>query len=65
MSFEVNETVIILEDNPNEGVKKGDIGTVIMVYETPNKAYEVEFVDEEGRVKFQGVYQSNQIAKLK
>lgn len=65
MSFEVNETVIILEDSPNEGIKKGDIGTIIMVYETPNKAYEVEFVDEEGSVKFLGVYHSNQIAKLK
>ncbi|MCA1032524.1 DUF4926 domain-containing protein [Bacillus timonensis] len=65
MSFEENETVIILEDSPNEGIKKGDIGTIIMVYETPNKAYEVEFVDEEGSVKFQGVYHSNQIAKLK
>ena len=64
MSFEVNETVIILEDSPNEGGEKGDIGTIIMVYDTPNKAYEVEFVDEEGRVKFQGVYLSNQISKL-
>lgn len=36
-----------------------------MVYDTPNKAYEIESVDEEGRVKFQGVYHSNQIAKLK
>jgi hypothetical protein len=65
MNFEVNETVIILEDNPQEGVEKGDIGTIIMVYEKPNKAYEVEFVDEEGQVKSQGVYHSNQMAKLK
>ena len=36
-----------------------------MKNETPNKAYEVEFVDEEGKIKFQGVYYSNQIAKLK
>ncbi|AST94611.1 hypothetical protein BC8716_00775 [Shouchella clausii] len=53
------------EDNPNKGTKKGDIGTIIMVYDTPNKAYEVEFVDEEGRVKYQGVYLSSQIDKLK
>ncbi|WP_246188352.1 DUF4926 domain-containing protein [Metabacillus lacus] len=39
--------------------EKGDIGTIIMVYDTPNKAYEVEFVDEEGEVKYQGVYLSN------
>jgi hypothetical protein len=65
MSFEVNETVIILEDSPNEGIKKGDIGTIIMVYDTPNEAYEVEFVNKEGCVKFQKVYHSNQIGKLK
>ncbi len=65
MSFEVYETVLVLEDDPNEGIKKGDIGTIIMVYDTPNKAYEVEFVDEEGRVRYQGVYLSNQITKLK
>lgn len=64
MSFDVYETVKVLEDDPNEGIKKGDIGTIIMVYDTPNNAYEVEFVDEEGRVKYQGVYLSNQIAKL-
>ena len=65
MSFEVYETVKVLEDDPNEGIQKGDIGTIIMVYDIPNKAYEVEFVDEEGRVRYQGVYLSNQISKLK
>lgn len=65
MDFEVYETVIVLEDEPNEGINKGDIGTIIMVFDTPNNAYEVEFVDEEGRVKYQGIYLSNQIAKLK
>lgn len=61
--FEVNEVVIIIEDFPSEGVKSGDIGTIIMVYGTAKKVYEVEFVDEDGRVKFQGIFHSNQIAK--
>lgn len=65
MNYEVYETVKVLEDEPNEGIKKGDIGTIIMIYDTPNEAYEVEFVDEEGRIKYQGVYLSNQIVKLK
>lgn len=50
MSFEVYETVKVLENDPNDGIKKGDIGTIIMVYETPYKAYEVEFADEEGKL---------------
>ncbi|MCR6109449.1 DUF4926 domain-containing protein [Bacillus sp. A301a_S52] len=64
-NFEVYETVKVLEDAPNEEIKKGDIGTIIMVYDEPNTAYEVEFVDEKGRVHYQGVYLSNQITKLK
>lgn len=27
MSFDVYETVKVLEDDPNEGIKEGDIGT--------------------------------------
>ncbi|WP_144470955.1 DUF4926 domain-containing protein [Bacillus pumilus] len=65
MSFELYETVKVLENDLNEGIKKGDIGTIIMVYDVPNEAYEVEFVDEKGRVRCQGVYLSNQISKLK
>ncbi|WP_079707595.1 DUF4926 domain-containing protein [Paraliobacillus ryukyuensis] len=65
MSFEVYETVKVLEDDFSTGIEKGDIGTIIMVYDTPNEAYEVEFIDEEGRVKYQGVYLLNQITKLK
>ena len=36
-----------------EGVKKGEIGAVLMVFEEPREAYEVEILDEEGNPKAQ------------
>jgi hypothetical protein len=31
----------------------GDIGTIVLVFERPNLAYEVEFVDKDGRTRAQ------------
>ena len=35
----------------NEFVKKGDIGIIIMAFTTPDEAYEVEFLDDDGNTK--------------
>ena len=50
MQFKEYEVVKILIDS-NEGVKKGDIGVILMVFESPQEAYEVEIVDEDGNHK--------------
>ncbi|WOO38221.1 DUF4926 domain-containing protein [Anaerocolumna sp. AGMB13020] len=52
MKFKECDTVKIMKDC-DEGIKKGEIGVVIMVFEKPNEAYEVEVLDEEGYVKTQ------------
>ncbi len=39
--------------NCKEGVCKGEIGAIIMVFEEPQEAYEVEFLDERGFPKVQ------------
>lgn len=49
MQFNLFETVSLLVDFPEEGLKKGDIGTIVMVYSDPQEGYEVEFVDENGK----------------
>lgn len=43
------DVVILAEDLPKEGLSKGMIGTIVMVFETPTLGYLVEFCDEEGR----------------
>jgi len=34
-----------------KGVRKGDIGTIVISFTTPNEAYEVEFVNGDGITK--------------
>ena len=40
------ETVVLTEDLPEQGLKRGDIGTVVLVHDRPG--YEVEFVSLDG-----------------
>jgi len=51
-----NDVVALLADRPEAGLHRGDIGTVIQVFEsTPEHpaGLIVEFVDENGRVQAQ------------
>ncbi len=49
MQFKLLDTVVLDRDLPAEGLRKGDLGTVVEVYE-PN-AFEVEFVTGSGRTQ--------------
>ncbi|EEE1928432.1 DUF4926 domain-containing protein [Salmonella enterica subsp. diarizonae] len=43
------DVVVLGEDLPDEGLAKGTVGTIVMVFDTPTLGYLVEFCDEEGR----------------
>ena len=43
------DVVVLGEDLPNEGLVKGTVGTIVMVFDAPTLGYLVEFCDEEGR----------------
>ena len=47
--FQELELVELLEDLPEYHLKKGEIGVVVEVFESPSEAYDLEFVDESGR----------------
>ena len=47
--IELFSTVRLKNDRPEEGLKAGEIGTVVDLFEYPCRAYEVEFVDDQGR----------------
>jgi hypothetical protein len=51
MKFNELESVKTLKDFPEEGVRVGDIGTIVMVFALPNEAYEVEFVNGDGTTR--------------
>jgi hypothetical protein len=42
------DSVVLKRDLPEEGLKAGDLGAVVHLYETAD-AYEVEFVRADGR----------------
>ncbi len=52
MKFKEYDTVKILRDC-DEGIKKGEIGAIIMVFENPEEAYEVEVLEADGKTKAQ------------
>jgi hypothetical protein len=51
MEFNELEAVKILRDFPDEGIKTGDVGTIVVAFSTPNEAYEVEFINSDGTTK--------------
>jgi len=40
--------VRLLVDLPDHGLKRGAVGTVLMIHTSPSLAYEVEFMEAEG-----------------
>ncbi len=52
MRFKEYDTVRITKDCEG-GIQKGEYGAIIMTYEEPQEAYEVEILDEEGNFKAQ------------
>lgn len=51
MKFFINDAVIVLNDYVQEGILKGECGAIVEVYDYPDEAYEVEFVDKRGQIK--------------
>ncbi|MBV9968625.1 MAG: DUF4926 domain-containing protein [Xanthobacteraceae bacterium] len=47
--FKVGDAVVLLVDLPEEGLKAGDVGAIVLEFDQPTVAYETEFADAEGR----------------
>ena len=58
------ETVIATIEIPNHQVLRGDLGTIVEIYDNPNLAYEVEFVNPDGTTRALLTLLPNQIRKL-
>ena len=67
-NFDENDVVALLIDQPDSGLQRGDLGTVIQVFESTDQpaGLIVEFVDEFGKVQAQtDITDLNQIVKLR
>lgn len=52
MKFNEYDTVKIIKEFDN-GPKRGEVGTILMVFKEPSEAYEVEIVNEDGTSRAQ------------
>ncbi|MFG2103458.1 DUF4926 domain-containing protein [Micromonospora echinaurantiaca] len=47
--MDLYDVVELTTDLPEERLAAGSVGTIVHVFERPELAYEVEFVDDDGR----------------
>jgi tetratricopeptide (TPR) repeat protein len=57
------DVVELTEDLPEYGLKRGERGAVVVAFDEPEEAYDLEFVDESGKTKFAYSVKPNQIIK--
>ncbi|KLL09778.1 MULTISPECIES: DUF4926 domain-containing protein [Protofrankia] len=62
--MELLEIVATLVDLPEYGIKAGDTGTVVHIFDRPRRAYEVEFVDEDGATVAAVTLRSDQVRRV-
>lgn len=55
------DVVEVLEDLPEYDIKRGERGAVVEVFDEPEEAYIVEFVDESGKSRIADWVKSDQI----
>lgn len=63
MRFSEYDAVQIIKDSA-DGAKRGDIGTILMVFSEPSEAYEVEIVNEDGTSKAQYTLLPNELERI-
>lgn len=60
MKFKEFDTVRIMVGKYND-IKCNDIGVVIMAFDSPNEAYEIEIVSDDGKTIAQGAFLPTEI----
>ena len=62
MTYDLLESVVLIRDLPEHGLKKGDLGAVVELY--PPDGLEVEFVRASGRTQVVVTVRSQDVRKL-
>ncbi len=62
MKFNILDTVVLARDVPAHGLKKGDLGAVVALYEPDG--LEVEFVTASGRTEFLATLQIGDVRSV-
>ncbi|MBO4141548.1 DUF4926 domain-containing protein [Micromonospora tulbaghiae] len=64
MALSLHDVVEIKEALPEENLPAGAVGTVVHVYHRHDRAYEVEFADEDGRTVSSVVLTADKLIEL-
>ncbi len=64
MTIQLHDLIEVIKDIPEKKIKKGMMGTVIVVFEKPSLAYDVEFCDNYGRALIWDNLLPNQVKKV-
>lgn len=64
MNYKLFDVVKLKEDIPQYNLKKGERGAIIHVFTKPDVAYEVEFVNDDGKQKAELVLEPSQIEPI-
>lgn len=62
MTYDVLESVVLVRDLPEHGLKKGELGAIVELY--PPDGLEVEFVRASGRTEVVVTVRSQDVRKL-
>ncbi len=62
--FDLLETVITTVNIPDRHVLAGDVGSIVEIFNTPELAYEVEFVNPDGSTRALLTLAPNQLRRL-
>jgi hypothetical protein len=54
--FELLQVVHARKARPDLGVRKGDSGTIVEVFDRPHRAYYVEIVNDDGTTRAEGAF---------
>src|SRR5260370_10535542 len=58
-----NDVVQLVRDLPDHGLARGATGTIVHVFDRPNRAYQVEFCDATGRTIAQLALEPHEIER--
>ncbi len=59
--FELLQPVYARHARPDLGVRRGERGTVVKVFDQPRRAYYVEFVDDDGTTRAEGAFTADEL----
>ena len=62
--FDLLQLVHLRQAHPDLGVREGDRGTIVELFDLPHRAYYVEFVDEDGTTRAEGVFTADELAAV-